>query len=76
MRTTFAALTLAAGFGLICCQGAAAFPVAAGQIAQSATAASSLQPTQYAERHGRHGIVKCYRDFVIGTYACHRYHYW
>ena len=76
MRTALAALVLAAGLGLICCEGAAAFPVAAGPIGQSATAASDVQQAQYSERHGHHHVVKCYRDFVVGTYACHRYRYW
>jgi hypothetical protein len=32
---------------------------------------------QYAEhRVSRHRIVKCYRDFVIGSYRCHVYHNW
>jgi hypothetical protein len=28
---------------------------------------------QYAERRTRHGVVKCYRDLVIGPYRCHYY---
>jgi hypothetical protein len=74
MRTTLAALSLAAGLGLIACQNAAAFPVAAGAIEQSATAATVVQQTQYAHRRGR--ITKCYRDFVIGRYRCHTYRSW
>jgi hypothetical protein len=32
---------------------------------------------QYSEhRAGKGKIVKCYRDFVIGKYACHTYTYW
>ncbi len=32
---------------------------------------------QYAEhRVGKHKIVKCYRDFVVGSYGCHNYTYW
>ncbi len=76
MRTTLAALSVAAGLGLVCCQSAAAFPVAAGAIQASATAASGLERTQYTERRGRHRITKCYRDFVVGTYACHTYRSW
>jgi uncharacterized membrane protein len=45
----------------------------AAAIQQSATTTSSVEPAQYAERHTRHGIVKCYRSFVIGRYACHYY---
>ena len=73
MRTTLAALSVAAGLGLIACQSAAALPVNAGAIQQSATAASSLEQAQFAVRQGRHHITKCYRDFVIGKYACHHF---
>jgi hypothetical protein len=76
MRKTLAALSLAAGLGLLCCQSANAVPIDAAAIAQSATAASAVQKTQYAERRGRHYITKCYRDFVIGSYRCHSYRYW
>ena len=32
---------------------------------------------QYSEhRVGRHRIVKCYREFVIGSYSCHSYTNW
>jgi hypothetical protein len=32
---------------------------------------------QYSEhRVGKHKIVKCYREFVIGTYSCHTYTNW
>ena len=37
-------------------------------------AASPLQQAQYAERRTRHGVVKCYREFVIGPYRCN--HFW
>jgi len=73
MRTAFAALSFAVGLGLICCQGAAALPAAPAPIGQSATAASPIQHTQYAERRTRRGIVKCYRDFIFGPYRCHYY---
>ena len=86
MRTLLAALSLTAAFGVICCQGAAAMPAAALQ--QAATAAAAVQQVQcdcttmccpnglgYAEHRTKHYIVKCYRDFVIGAYGCHRYRY-
>jgi hypothetical protein len=32
---------------------------------------------QYSEhRIGKTKIVKCYREFIIGAYACHTYRYW
>jgi hypothetical protein len=74
MRNTLAALSLAAGLGLIGCDSAAAFPADAGTIQQAATATSGVERTQYAEHRGWHHITKCYREFVIGDYVCHRYH--
>ena len=76
MRMTLAALAFAAGLGGIACQSAAALPVAAGAIDQAATAAAAVQPAQYAERRGKGTVTKCYRDFVVGNYACHTYHNW
>jgi len=82
MRTTLAGLSFSAALGLIYCQGAVAMPVAALQ--QAAAAASPVQqvqcdctnmccPNGHVEHRTKHYIVKCYRDFVVGPYACHRY---
>lgn len=77
MRTTLAALGLAAGLGVIACQSAAALPVDAGAIQEAASAATAtVQQAQYAERRRRGTITKCYREFVVGTYACHTYRTW
>jgi uncharacterized membrane protein len=70
------ALAFAGGLGVIACQSAAALPVAAGAIEQAVTTATTVQPAQYAERRGRGTITKCYRDFVVGNYACHTYRTW
>lgn len=69
MRTIFAALSLAAGMGLILCQRALAFPAGGGAIQQSASAVSPVAHAFYVRRT-RHGLVKCYREFVIGRYVC------
>jgi len=76
MRTTLAALTLAAGIGLVCSQSAGAVPASAPALKETATAISTVQQAQYYERHTRHSVVKCYREFVVGPYACHRYMKW
>jgi hypothetical protein len=76
MRKTLAALGLAAGLGLICCEGALAVPAEGTAIKAIATAAAPLQQAQYSERHTRHWVIKCYRDLVIGPYRCHRYRRW
>jgi len=73
MRKTLAALTVAAGIGLVCCQSASAAPASGTAVQAAAAATSPLQQAQYAERRTRHGIVKCYRDLVIGPYRCHYY---
>jgi hypothetical protein len=74
MRTILTALSLAAGIGLMLCQSASALPAAAGAIEQSVSGASPIQHVQFYERHTRHGLVKCYREFVVGRYVCH--HVW
>jgi hypothetical protein len=70
MRTMLPALSLAAGIGLMLCQNASALPANAGGIEQSASAASPIEHVQFHEWHTRHGLVKCYRQFVIGHYVC------
>jgi hypothetical protein len=76
MGRTVVALGCAAVLTVICHQSVEALPVSATAMQDAATAASPLQQAQYYERHTRHGVVKCYRDFVIGRYRCHRYWYW
>jgi len=73
MQKTLAVLGIAAGVGLICCQTAGAVPAAPTAVQSAATGASVLEQVQYAERRTRHGVVKCYRDLVIGPYRCHYY---
>lgn len=76
MRTTLAALTFAAGIGLVCCQSAGAVPANPAAVKSAAAATSPVQQAQYYERHTRYGVVKCYREFIIGRYVCHRYGRW
>jgi hypothetical protein len=73
MRTTLAALSLAATIGLVCCQSAGAVPAATNAMKVTAMAASPLQQTQYREYRTRHYFVKCYRVLVLGPYRCHHY---
>jgi len=79
MRTTLVALSVAATVGLAWCQSAGAAPAggsATMQAAAAATAGSTAQQAQYYERHTRRGVVKCYRELVIGPYVCRRFWYW
>jgi hypothetical protein len=75
MRTTLAALSLAAGIGLFC-QSASALPIDANAIRQNASDASGVIHTQFAESRRGGRITKCYREFVIGSYVCHSYRNW
>jgi hypothetical protein len=64
--------SFAAALGLVGVSGAGAVPADATAVKQAATAASPLQQAQYAERRTRRGgVVKCYREFVVGPYRCH-----
>jgi hypothetical protein len=72
MRATVSALSLAAAFGLMLCQSASALPANAGAIEQGASAAPPVEHVQFHARRTRHGLVKCYREFVIGRYVCRR----
>jgi hypothetical protein len=79
MRTTILALCGAAGVALLYCQSvsvAPAGPAGAAAIKDSAARADIVQQAQYYERRTRRGLVKCYREAVIGPYVCHRYGYW
>lgn len=71
MRKTLSAVILAAGIAAFCSQDAGAVPANATAMREAASAASAMQQVQYAERRTRHGVVKCYRDFVVGPYRCH-----
>jgi hypothetical protein len=73
MQKTLATLSLAVGIGLVCCQNAGAVPASAIAVHEAAAAASPLQRAQYNEYRARRGIVKCYREFVVGPYRCHHF---
>jgi len=79
MRSMSIAFSLAAVFALACGDGASSASVDPGAVRAAANAASFLQEAQYSERHTHRGIVKCYREFVIGPYRCHHFRnplYW
>jgi hypothetical protein len=72
MRKMLVALSFVAGLGLLFSQSASAVPADATAVKKAATATTTtLWQAQYIERRIRHGVVKCYRDFVIGPYNCH-----
>ena len=71
MRRRLVAFSLAVGIGLVCSQTASAVPADSAGVKAAAAAASPLVVAQYAAHRTRHGVVKCYRDLVIGPYRCH-----
>jgi hypothetical protein len=71
MRKMLLVTGFAAALGLVGVSGAGAVPADITAVKQAATAASPLRQAQYAERRTRHGVVKCYRDLVVGPYRCH-----
>ena len=74
MLKTLATLSLAAGIGMACCQHAGAFPGSGAGANQTEASASLAQQAQFGGHNSRHGVVKCYREFVFGPYRCH--HFW
>jgi hypothetical protein len=73
MRNTLLFLSFAVGLGFACGT-AGAVPISATAMKDAAVVTTPLQQVQYAEwRARRGGIVKCYREFVVGPYRCHWY---
>ncbi|HEY1745349.1 MAG TPA: hypothetical protein VGG11_01080 [Xanthobacteraceae bacterium] len=71
MRKILFAVSLTAGFTVLCWQDAGAVPVNAAAFS---TGTAAVEQVQYTEHRTRHGVVKCYRDLVIGPYRCHHYY--
>jgi hypothetical protein len=76
MRATLTGLVFAGALSFVCYQSAAAVPADAGAMTRAATAISTVQEAQFYARPTRHGIVKCYREFVIGRPVCRHFHRW
>jgi hypothetical protein len=71
MRKRLLAAGLTAGVAALWFQNASALSTNAVAIHEAVTNASVIQQVQYVERRTRHGVVKCYRDLVVGPYRCH-----
>ena len=88
MKSALAAIILATTLAMTWSGNAAAIPANATALKESAIAVSDVQTAHYSKRkhrHGlfdyyerrtRHGITKCYREFVVGPYVCRTYRYW
>jgi len=76
MRVTLTGLALAGALSLLCYQSAHAFPADAAAIKHAATAASTVQDAQFYARPTRHGVIKCYREFIVGHPVCRHFYRW
>jgi hypothetical protein len=68
------AASVAAVLGLIGASGADAVPADVTAFKGAAIATSPLQSVQFYGHRTRHGVVKCYRTLVIGSYRCHHFY--
>jgi hypothetical protein len=71
MKTLSAVMSLAAVLTIAGIAGASAAP--SSPAIRLEVAPGHFQHVQYGEYRTRHGVVKCFRDFVVGPYRCHYY---
>jgi hypothetical protein len=76
MRATLTGLAFAGALSLVCYQSADAVPADAAAMKRAATATSIVQDAQFYARPTRHGIIKCYREFVVGRPVCRHFRRW
>jgi hypothetical protein len=76
MRTTFMRLAFASAVSFVCYQNADAVPVDAAAMTRAAISASTVQEVQFYARPTRHGVIKCYRQFVVGRPVCRHFYRW
>ena len=53
-----------------------AVPDDAAAMKRAVTAASTVQDAQFYARPTRHGVIKCYREFVVGRPVCRHFRRW
>jgi hypothetical protein len=76
MRAILMGLGFAGVLSLLCYQSAQAIPVDGAAMKRAAAATSTVQEAQFYARPARHGIVKCYREFVVGRPVCRHFYRW
>lgn len=76
MRATLMGLGFAGVLSLLCYQSAQAVPADGAAMKRAATAASAVQEAQFYARRTRYGIIKCYREFVVGRPVCRHFYRW
>ena len=76
MRATLTRLAFVGVLSLVCYQRADAVPADAGAMKRAATGTWTAQEAQFYARPTRHGIIKCYREFVVGRPVCRHFYRW
>jgi hypothetical protein len=76
MRATLTGLALAGAVSLFCYQSAYAVPADAAAMKRAANDGSTVQEVQFYARPTRHGVIKCYRQFVVGRPVCRHFYRW
>ena len=76
MRATLTGLASAGAVSLFSYQSAYAVPADAVAMKRAANDVSTVQEAQFYARPTRHGVVKCYRQFVVGRPVCRHFYRW
>jgi hypothetical protein len=76
MRAILIGLFFAGALNFVCYQSADAVPADAAAMNRAATTASTVQQAQFYARPTRHGVIKCYRQFVVGRPVCRHFYRW
>jgi hypothetical protein len=76
MRAILTGLVFAGALNLVCYQSAEAVPADAAAMNLAATTTSTVQLAQFYARRTRHGVIKCYRQFVLGRPVCRHFYRW
>jgi hypothetical protein len=76
MRTTLTGLAFAGALSLACYQSADAVPADAAAMKHAGNDVLMVQEVQFYARPTRHGVIKCYRQFVVGRPVCRHFYRW
>ena len=76
MRAKLTTLALAGALSIVCYQSAGAVPTDAAAMKRAAIVASIAQEAQFYARPTRHGVIKCYRRFIVGRPVCRHFYRW
>jgi hypothetical protein len=76
MRATLTGLALAGAVSLFCYQSAYAVPADGAAMKRATNDFSAVQEVQFYARPTRRGVIKCYRQFVVGPPVCRHFYRW